>query len=65
VAFYLNKYLGKYLDGLDAQSLAISVWNGDVSLRNLTLKPEALQDLELPITVRAGILGKLTLKVGG
>ena len=54
---------GKYLNGLDAESLRISVWKGDVELRNLTLKPEALQDLELPCTVKAGLLGRLTLKV--
>lgn len=63
VAYYLNKYLGKYLYGLDAESLKISVWKGDVELRNLALRPEALQDLDLPITVKAGLLGKLTLKV--
>ncbi|KAG1659488.1 hypothetical protein FOA52_005351 [Chlamydomonas sp. UWO 241] len=63
VAYYLNQYLGKYLTGLDAESLKISVWAGDVQLRNLSLKPEALADLELPVTVKAGMLGKLTLKV--
>lgn len=63
VAFYLNQYLGKYLTGLDAESLKISVWAGDVQLSNLSLKPEALADLELPVTVKAGLLGKLTLKV--
>jgi vacuolar protein sorting-associated protein 13A/C len=63
VAFYLNQYLGKYVYGLDAESLRISVWNGDVELRNLQLKPEALAELNLPITVKAGLLGRLTLKV--
>ncbi|GIL65098.1 hypothetical protein Vafri_18864, partial [Volvox africanus] len=63
VAYYLNKYLGKYLQGLDADSLRISVWRGDVELRNLSLRPEALQDLDLPVTVKAGLLGRLTLKV--
>ncbi|GBF99654.1 hypothetical protein Rsub_12473 [Raphidocelis subcapitata] len=63
VAFYLNKYLGQYVSGLDAESLKISVWKGDVELRNLLLKPEALAGLNLPITVKAGLLGKLTLKV--
>jgi vacuolar protein sorting-associated protein 13A/C len=61
--FYLKQYLGKYVDGLDADALKISVWAGDVELRNLSLKPEALADLDLPVTVRAGLLGKLTLKV--
>jgi hypothetical protein len=65
VAFYLNKYLGRYVSGLDAESLKISVWKGDVELRNLLLKPEALAGLNLPITVKSGLLGKLTLKVGG
>ncbi len=64
VAYYLNLYLGKYVYGLDADSLKISVWRGDVELRNLTLRPEALEELDLPITVKAGLLGKLTLKVG-
>lgn len=26
VAYYLNRYLGKYLDGLETESLKISVW---------------------------------------
>lgn len=63
VAYYLNNYLGKYVHGLDPQSLKISVFKGDVVLRNLKLKPEALQSLDLPITVKSGLLGSLTLKV--
>lgn len=59
----LQRYLGKYVYGLDAESLRISVWRGDVELRNLRLKPEALEELNLPITVKAGLLGRLTLKV--
>ena len=56
--------LTRYLEGLESESLKISVWKGDVQLNNLQLKPEALQDLDLPITVKGGLLGKLTLKVG-
>ena len=63
LAFYLNKYLGTYVQGLDTKSLKISVFKGDVTLRNLKLKPEALADLNLPITVKAGLIGSLTLKV--
>jgi vacuolar protein sorting-associated protein 13A/C len=63
VVYYLNQYLGKYVYGLDAESLKISVWRGDVELRNLQLKAEALQELNLPITLKSGLLGRLTLKV--
>lgn len=59
----LHRYLGKYVYGLDAESLRISVWRGDVELTNLRLKPEALDDLNLPLTVKSGLLGRLTLKV--
>lgn len=64
-AYYLNKYLGKYVDGVDPKSLRISVWEGDVVLQNLRVRPEALEELNLPITVKAGLLGTLRLKVGG
>jgi len=63
VAYYLNNYLGKYVYGLDAQSLKVSVFQGDVVLRNLKLKPEALEQLDLPISVKSGLIGSLTLKV--
>ena len=63
LTYYLNVYLGKYVEGLDPQSLKVSVWAGDVVLRNLRLRPEALKGLNLPITVRGGVLGTLRLKV--
>lgn len=61
--YYLQQYLGKYVAGLDADALRISVLAGDVVLHNLQLKPEALSKLNLPITVKAGLLGSLKLKV--
>ena len=63
VLYYLNQYLGRYVKGLDPQALRISVFKGDLELRNLQLKPEALNKLNLPITVKAGLLGSLKLKV--
>jgi vacuolar protein sorting-associated protein 13A/C len=63
LVYYLNQFLGKYVEGLDRDSLRISVWAGDVVLRDLKLRPEALQGLNLPITVRGGVLGTLRLKV--
>ena len=63
VAYYLNEYLGKYVQGIDRESLKISIYAGDVVLRNLRLKPDALEDLDLPVSVHAGLLGMLRLKV--
>ena len=39
------------------------MWKGDVVLRNLKLKPGALDHFRLPIKVKAGLVGSLTLKV--
>jgi vacuolar protein sorting-associated protein 13A/C len=41
----------------------ISIYAGNVVLKNLRLKPGALEELDLPITVQGGLLGSLTLKV--
>ena len=63
VAYYLNKYLGQYVYNVDASALKVSILKGNVELRNLQLKPEALNSLSLPITVKSGLLGSLKLKV--
>jgi vacuolar protein sorting-associated protein 13A/C len=63
LAFYLNKYLGQYVEGIDQKQFRVSIYKGDVVLNNLRLKPDALAALDLPVTVRAGLLGSLTLKV--
>lgn len=36
---------------------------GDVVLKDLRLKAEALNSLKLPVTVKAGFVGAITLKV--
>jgi len=36
---------------------------GDVVLKDLNLKAEALNSLKLPVTVKAGFIGTITLKV--
>lgn len=38
-------------------------WAGDVVLKDLKLKAEALNSLNLPVTVKAGFVGTITLKV--
>ncbi|KAG9446693.1 hypothetical protein H6P81_012821 [Aristolochia fimbriata] len=63
VLHLLRKYLGEYVEGLSTEALRISVWKGDVVLKDLKLKAEALNALRLPVTVKAGFIGTITLKV--
>lgn len=63
MANLLQRYLGNYVRGLNKEALKISVWQGDVELTNMQLKPDALNALKLPVKVKAGFLGSVKLKV--
>ncbi|CAL9040995.1 unnamed protein product [Musa banksii] len=63
VLYLLRKYLGEYVEGLSVEALRISVWKGDVVLKDLKLKAEALNSLRLPVIVKAGFVGTITLRV--
>jgi predicted cupin superfamily sugar epimerase len=47
----------------DCDPAFVSVCKGDVVLKDLKLKAEALNSLRLPVTVKAGFVGTITLKV--
>ncbi|KAL8703518.1 MAG: hypothetical protein Q9201_003303 [Fulgogasparrea decipioides] len=63
VANLLNRFLGMYVKNFNAQQLNVGIWNGDVKLRNLELRREALDQLHLPVNVVEGYLGSLTMSI--
>ncbi|PGH11668.1 hypothetical protein AJ80_07035 [Polytolypa hystricis UAMH7299] len=63
VANLLNRFLGMYVKDFDAGQLNVGIWSGDVKLRNLQLRREALDQLRLPLNVIEGHLGELTLSI--
>ncbi|TVY71541.1 Vacuolar protein sorting-associated protein, partial [Lachnellula suecica] len=63
VSSLLNRFLGMYIQNFDPGQLKVGIWSGDVTLRNLELRKEALDQLKLPINVVEGHLGQLTLKI--
>jgi len=63
VNYLLDKYLRDYIENLDTKKLKIDLWGGNVELENLYLKPNALADLNLPVTISIGYLQKLTLQI--
>lgn len=60
---YLSKYLGNYIDGLNKDAFKVSIFSGNVELKKLTVKTDALKEFNLPIEIKSGYLGKLILKV--
>ncbi|CAK1541922.1 unnamed protein product [Leptosia nina] len=63
VAGILNRLLGKYVQDLDTENLNVGIFSGNVNLIDLKLKPEALYELDLPIDVKIGTIGKINLQI--
>ncbi|XP_015199108.2 intermembrane lipid transfer protein VPS13C isoform X2 [Lepisosteus oculatus] len=63
VSDLLNRFIGDYVENLDKSQLKIGIWGGNVVLENLKVKENALSELDVPFKVKAGQIGKLTLKI--
>jgi len=63
VSTLLNRFLGMYVQNFDPKQLNVGIWSGDVKLRDLQLRREALDQLRLPLNVVEGHLGSLTLSI--
>ncbi|KAL3882451.1 hypothetical protein ACJMK2_028789, partial [Sinanodonta woodiana] len=63
VAWVLNTYVGEYVENLNTDQLSIALLQGAVELENLPLKRDALRSLGLPLEVKNGFIGKITLQI--
>ncbi|XP_072517256.1 intermembrane lipid transfer protein VPS13C isoform X4 [Salminus brasiliensis] len=63
VSDLLNRFIGDYVENLDKSQLKIGIWGGNVVLENLRVKENALSEFDVPFKVKAGQVGKLTLKI--
>ncbi|CAB3254271.1 unnamed protein product [Arctia plantaginis] len=63
VAGILNRLLGKYVQDLDTENLNVGIFSGNVNLTDLKIKPEALYELDLPIDVKIGTIGRIGLQI--
>ena len=50
-----NTYLGPYVENLDGSQLRLKLFTGTLTLRNIVIRPDALETLlDLPLRVVAG-----------
>ncbi|KAJ2786527.1 Vacuolar protein sorting-associated protein 13 [Coemansia interrupta] len=63
VATLLNRFLGNYVTNLETNQLKLGIWQGDVKLEKLRLKQDALDKLRLPVDIKEGWLGTLTISI--
>ena len=65
---YVKTYISDYLFGFDKSQLDTSLFNGKLKLKRVNIKPEKLNEIIdralIPITIKAGIIGLLELKIG-
>lgn len=62
-AWFLNNYLGKYLKNLNTDQLSIALLHGEVELENVPLRRDATRFVNSAVDVRAGVVGKIKLKI--
>ncbi|KAK2461917.1 hypothetical protein APHAL10511_006380 [Amanita phalloides] len=58
-----NRILAPYVENLDLNQVNYGIGQGQLTLRNLRLKKEALDKFQLPVDVAEGRLGKFTLSL--
>ncbi|KAL8005941.1 putative vacuolar protein sorting-associated protein [Plasmopara halstedii] len=63
ISSILEAQLGKYVDGLRSDSLVVGLWSGELELRDLKLKPHALAELQLPVTIAYGSVSRVLVRV--
>ena len=60
--WFLNNYLGKYLEDLDPDQLSISLLSGQVELENVPLRKDALSFLR-GVELKRGTVGHIRLTI--
>lgn len=60
----LEQTLGKYVNGISSDSHSVGLWKGDVVLKHLTLKPEAITAfLDIPYHLLESTIEKVHIVV--
>ena len=59
----LHRVLGKFISGIDKDSLNLNLSKGDIALHSLSLNLDTFEALDLPLAVAGGTLGEVRVKV--
>uniref|UniRef100_A0A8D3DRE7 Vacuolar protein sorting-associated protein 13C n=1 Tax=Scophthalmus maximus TaxID=52904 RepID=A0A8D3DRE7_SCOMX len=63
VSDLLNRFIGDYVENLDKSQLKIGIWGGDVCVCVCLCVFVFQSEFDVPFKVKAGQIGKLTLKI--
>ena len=59
----IDKYLGKYIEGLDRENLKLGVMKGDFIVEKVKLQENISSVLDLPFRIVFSYIGKLSAKI--
>ncbi len=63
VSEVLNRYLYDYLLNFDKENLKISLLSGKINLKNLVLNDKMLQNVPIPLNLKYGRIGDITIEL--
>lgn len=59
----LASHLGKFIEGLNSDTLNIAIWTGEVALNNLKLKRDLFSEFDIPFIIKNSTIGKLQISI--
>ena len=59
----LSRVIGKYVEGIRTEDMKVGLLSGNVEIKNLKLKKQILEELNLPFELKYGVLDQLNLQV--
>lgn len=63
VANVLNSVLGSWVDNINSEQLKLSIFSGEVKLKDLKLKDSAIESLGFPFKLLSGTISMLTVNI--
>ena len=59
----LENHFGSFIKGFDKNNIKLGIWSGKIDIENVSLKPEAIEMLQLPIKLRNSKIGKMHFNI--
>ena len=59
LATVLNKVLGDFVEGFNGEQLNVSLFSGKLQLEKMLIRPQAIDQLGLPVVLRYGIINSI------
>ncbi|EGZ10653.1 hypothetical protein PHYSODRAFT_441359, partial [Phytophthora sojae] len=59
----LEEYVSEWVEGLDSEKMKVALFAGKVEFRDLRMRGAALDKFQLPMKMKSGSVGRLSIKV--